>query len=177
MRKTLRGAATVCVGALLASLFALVQAATARSATYPPTTCATISVSTTTPRPGETINVTGKLFKPGVSVTLTMTPFGITLATVTTDASGSFSAQVTLPTDARGNQQINANGAGQVCPADPIQITINSGGGSGGPGGGTPPALTGTDIALLAGIALALLTAGVVFARGGKRSRPRAARH
>ena len=178
MRTSLKAAALACVGAVVASLCLLLGPGTAVSgaATYPPSTCATIAVSTTTPNPGQTITVTGEQFKANVSVTITMTPYGITLAKVTTDSNGKFSAQVTMPSDARGHQLIHANGQGRICAADPIQITINGGGTSGGGGSGGPPAMTGVDIALLTGIALALLVAGVLFSRSGRR-RHASARH
>ena len=178
MRTRVKGAALACVGALVASLFVVLGfgVASAGAATYPPTTCATIAVSTTTPRPGQTITVTGEEFQSNVQVTITMTPYGITLAKVTTDSNGKFSTGITMPLDARGDQLIHANGPGKVCPADPIQITVSGGapgGGSGGAGGGTggPPAMTGVDVALLVGVALALLGAGVLFTRGGRRTR------
>jgi hypothetical protein len=172
MRSSMKGAALACVGALVASLCVMfgLLAPSAGAATYPPTTCATISVSTTTPNPGQTITVTGEQFKAGVHVTLTMTPYGITLAKVTTDSDGKFSAQVTMPLDARGHQLIHADGQAKNCPADPIQITVQgNGNGNGGGGNGGPPAMTGVDIALLTGVALALLVAGLLFARSGRR--------
>jgi hypothetical protein len=177
MRTSWKGAALACVGVLVTSLFVVLGfgAASAGAATYPPTTCATIAVSTTTPRPGQTITVTGEEFQANAQVTLTMTPYGITLAKVTTDSNGKFSTGVTIPLDARGHQLIHANGPGKVCPADPIQITVSGGAGGGGSTGtggtGGPPAMTGVDVALLVGVALALLGAGVLFTRGGRRSR------
>lgn len=181
MRTSLKGVALACVGTFVASLCVVLGLGmtSAAAATYPPTTCATIAISTTTPRPGQTITVTGEDFQSNVQVTLRMTPYGITLARVTTDSDGKFSAGVTMPLDARGNQLIHADGAGKVCPADPIQITVkgSAGGGSTGTGGtGGPPAMTGVDVALLVGVALALLAAGVLFTRGGRR-RHVSARH
>jgi hypothetical protein len=177
MRNVVKGAVLACVGGILACLFAFLQAGPAGASTYPPTTCATLAVSTTTPRPGQTITVTGEQFKPNESVGIHMTPYGIKLAQVTTDSSGSFSAQVTMPLDARGNQLIKTDAPGKVCPADPIQIVVSGsgtgGGGSSAPGSGSgqPPAMTGVDIALLSGVAVALIAVGVLFARSGRGSR------
>jgi hypothetical protein len=183
MRTSLKGAALACVGTMLASLFVVLGLGTASAdaATYPPSTCATIAVSTTTVRPGQTITVTGEQFQSNVQVSIRMTPYGITLATITTDSDGKFSTGVTMPLDARGHQLIHADGPGKVCPADPIQIIVSGGAGGGGSTGtggtGGPPAMTGVDVALLVGVALALLAAGVLFTRGGRRTRHAGVRH
>lgn len=191
MRTSLRGAAVACVCAMVASLAVIVGvgAGAANAATYPPTTCASIAVSTTTPRPGQTITVTGEDFQPNTSVKLYLTPksdfpgsvssaakpagSSVLLASVTTDSDGKFSAGVTMPLDASGNQVLSADGPGKICPADPIQIKVSGGapgGGSTSPGGnGGPPAMTGVDVALLVGIALVLLAAGVLFTQSGRR--------
>jgi hypothetical protein len=189
MRTSLKGAVLACVGALVGSLCVVLGlgVTAAAAATYPPTTCATISVSTTQARPGQTISVTGKEFQANVTVRLYLTPSAdypgtvsaakpagssVLLASVTTDANGTFSADVTMPLDARGHQILSADGPGKVCPADPIQINVSAGagGGSSAPGGGGgPPAMTGVDVALLIGVALALLAAGVLFTQGGRR--------
>src|SRR3954470_6374356 len=99
MRTTLIDAARACVGALVASQFVVLGCGvtSAGAATYPPTTCATIAVSTTTPNPGQTVTVSGEQFQANVQVTITMTPYGITLAKVTTDSNGKFSTGVKIP--------------------------------------------------------------------------------
>ena len=90
-------------------------------------------------------------------------------------------AHVIIPLDARGNQLIKTDAPGKVCPADPIQIVVSGGGTGGGgsnpPGSGQPPAMTGVDIALLGGVAVALIAAGVLFARSGRRTRHASLRH
>ena len=199
MRTTVKGAALALVAALATTVTAVLAivlpAGSANAATYPPSTCATISVSTTTPDVGQSITVTGEQFLASIPVTLYLTPkadypggsttgkpagSSILLTTVTSDANGSYSTQVTMPANAEGNQIISASSKGKICPADPIQIQVGQGAGGGGSssgsGGGQPPAMTGTDIGLLVALALVLLTAGALFARSGKR-RHATARH
>lgn len=201
MRTSVKGVVSLmrlaCAGALLASLWVVlgVSAAPAGAATYPPPVCAMISVSTTTPRQGQTITVTGEQFKPNTTVKLWLTPrsdfpgsvssaarpagSSVLLATVTTDSSGSFSAQVTIPLDVSGHQVLSADGPGKICPAEPIQITVSggAGGGSSSGGNGGPPAMTGVDVALLVGIGAALLAAGVLFTQSGRRRSRHATHH
>ncbi len=178
MRKSAKGTAiatcAALVAAMIATVVAMLHATSATAATYPPTTCATISVSTTTPHVGEAIAVTGANFKPNVTVTLKLTPADEIVGTPRTDADGKFSTTITMPADSEGNQLLSAVGEPKVCPADPIHLVVSGNGGSsssGGGGGGQPPAMTGLDVALLIGIALALLGAGVLFTRGGKHRR------
>jgi hypothetical protein len=166
----LRAMIALAAAMLGAALFApAMQAAQA----YPPKTCpGMLSVSTTHPLAGETITVTGTGFTPGARVHLVLDTKAHDLGTFTANAHGNFTAQVTLPNGVFGRHfVIAASGAPHIgqCPADPIQIhgPGSKSTGPGGPPGGT--SFTGTDLLLILLVAGALLTAGVAFARGGKR--------
>jgi hypothetical protein len=175
----------VLVVAALAGLLLAAPAAQARAAAptdplYPPTTCPTISVSTTHPLPGATLTVVGSNFDPDTKITLRIKTPSIFLRAVVSDAGGSFTTTVKLPAGLSGTRLIIAVG-GQTggCPADPIRIVIqggssNSGNGNGNNGGGT--AFTGTDIAGLLAIAAALIGLGVLLNRRS-RSAKRATTH
>ena len=79
------------------------------SANFVSTTDATISQTTSEASPGYVgmeLTITGSGFKPGVIVTITYTTEPVTLATVTADANGVFSAKVTIPPSAGGNHTI-----------------------------------------------------------------------
>lgn len=165
--------------ALAAAMFGafLLAPAAAQGAGYPPTVCATLSVSTTNPLPGEEITVSGANFIPDAGVHLVLRPGDYDLKTVVADASGSFTAQVKLPNGVFGTHRIVATtGAPKsaTCPSDPFVIihiqkhgAAGSSAGPGGNGGGT--AFTGVDVLLLVLAGAVLLGAGVALTRGGKR--------
>jgi IPT/TIG domain-containing protein len=134
---------------------------------YPPTICPTISVSTTKPAVGETITVTGQNFDPSKSVTLVLNSKTYVLATVKTDAAGSFSTKVKMPAGLTGSHVLSVKGAQSGCPADPIQIVIGGApvtSPATGPNGG-PPAFTGVDVLWLLLAAAALIGVGVLLNR------------
>ncbi len=147
---------------------------------YPPTTCPTLSVSTTTPLAGATITVTGSNFTAGAHITLELHTTTYVLAHVTASASGAFTASVTMPAGVTGAHDIVATGGASVpgCPASPIQaINLQArrpghwcrGWRRRGGGGGT--AFTGVDVLLLLAVAGGLVAVGVAFNSGGKRRR------
>jgi hypothetical protein len=153
---------------------------TASAAAYPPATCPTLSMSTTTPLVGESIVVTGSNFSPNAAIRIELHTKVYVLANVTSDADGAFRATVKLPAGVTGTHLLVAIG-GDIgatgCPTDPLQIVdIQVGAGSSAPpaggsssGGGT--AFTGLDVlALIVGAAV-LLAAGVALNRSGKRRR------
>jgi hypothetical protein len=157
--------------AVIGALFLAPVAAGA--AGYPPTTCATLSVSTTHPLPGEQITVSGTNFLPNASVRLELHSKTYDLKTVTTDASGSFTTQVTLPSGVVGTHQIvAATGVPSTCPTPTITLHIQKHGTEGstapprGPGG---TSFTGVDVLLIILVAVALIGAGMALMRGGKR--------
>lgn len=158
--------------ALAAAWLVLVGPAASADA-YPPTTCATISVSTTHPTVGETITVTGKNYGAHQHLTIVLHSKTIVLGHATTSADGSFTAHVTLPAGVAGHHVIDTVGGSPTCPPDAIQIVVSGAGGSSAPatgtngGGGT--AFTGVDIAALLGAAAVLLAAGVLLNKRGRR--------
>jgi hypothetical protein len=150
---------------------------------YPPTTCATLSLSTTHPAPGASITVVGASFDPDARIRLRIVSPKIYLGTVHSNGSGGFTTTVKMPAGLTGARFITAEG-GQVnvCPVDPQQIYIqgsaaasgNAGGGGANSGGsnGGGIAFTGEDIAGLLAVALALIGLGVLLnrrSRAGKR--------
>ena len=142
-------------------------AAPASTTPYPPPSCPLLTISTTTPFPGETITVAGTNFTPGASVDIDLDT-NTTLGHATADASGNFSVHVTLPAGVTGNHVIRAVGTGLGnCPVDPIQINASGAEGSSSSSGGL--ASTGVDILTGIAVALALVGAGVLFTRGGRR--------
>lgn len=173
------------IRAILALVFASVglMVAVAPAATaagpYPPSTCRTLSVSTTTPLEGGSLTVTGENFAPNAQVRIELHTTVSVLATVTSDGNGSFSTSVTLPAGVTGTHRIVAVGGNVAgCPDKSVEITIQANGGTngngtgGGSNGGT--AFTGVDIALLLAIAAGLLGIGVLLNRRSKPARARA---
>ena len=79
------------------------------SASFVATFDATISQPTSEASPGYAgmeVSVTGTGFRPNAAVTITYTSDPILLATVTTDATGAFSATITIPPSIGGNHTI-----------------------------------------------------------------------
>jgi hypothetical protein len=159
-----------------AGVAALLFAPAAQAAgDYPPSICATLSVSTTAPLPGEQITVSGSDFNANASVRLELHSNTVVLKTVTTDSTGSFSTLVTLPSNVSGTHTIVAatgfNSAGGTCP--PPEISLGFQGQSSSQGGGHHGGTSGTgqDILIMLIAAAVLISAGVAFNRSGKRRR------
>ena len=79
------------------------------SANFTSTTDATISQTTSAAAPGYVgmeLTITGNGFKPNAAVTVTYTTAPVTLATVTTDASGNFSVKITIPPSTGGSHTL-----------------------------------------------------------------------
>lgn len=158
----------------VAALFA--PAAANAAALYPPTVCATISVSTTNPLPGESIVVSGVDFLANASVQLELQPPGSVLKTVTTDSSGSFSTSVKLPDGVTGRLRVVAtSGAPHTagCPNNPF-VVLNiqkhgTEGSSASTGGHHGTSFTGVDVLLVLLAAALLIAAGAALTMGGKR--------
>jgi hypothetical protein len=135
---------------------------------YPPT-CFLIKLSTTTPNPDQTITVTGQDFTSGIDVTVVLDAATV-LATTRVDADGSFAVGVTVPAGLTGSHAVSATGDPRLrtgdCPAAAVQITIGTQPASSGGG----LASTGLDVALGVAVAVALLAAGLVLARAGRRA-------
>ena len=150
---------------VLAGLWFVGAAAVATTAqAYPATTCATLSVSSTSPTAGDSLAVTGANFSPNASITLDLQGPTTRLGTVTADAQGAFSTSVTLPSGTTGSHRLVASGgltAGCSAPTVSLDIAAASTGASSG--GGT--AVTGVDIAAMIAVALGLIIVGVVLQR------------
>lgn len=158
----------------VAALFA--PAAANAAALYPPTVCATISVSTTNPLPGESIVVSGVDFLANASVQLELQPPGSVLKTVTSDSSGSFSTSVKLPDGVTGRHRVVATSGAPnsaSCPSDPFVILNiqkhGTEGSSASTGGHHGTSFTGVDVLLVLLAAALLIAAGAALTMGGKR--------
>lgn len=149
-------------------LFFAVPAASATA--YPPTTCPSLSVSTTNPQPGETFTLSSSGMPAHAMVKIYLHSDPILLKTVETDASGSFTTTITLPDGVTGTHTIVAvpdKPMAPGCPPPSVTIDIQ---GKNTNGGGT--AFTGLDVlAMLLGAAV-LIGIGVGLNRSGKRRRP-----
>jgi hypothetical protein len=153
--------------ALAVVAFGALLAVPAQSAlAYPPTTCPSLSVSTTNPQPGATFTISSSGMPANSNVRLELHSDPILLKTVTTDANGSFSTSVTLPDGVTGTHTIVAIPDKPMAPGcPPPSVTINVQPPT--PPGGT--SFTGVDVlAMLLGAA-ALLGVGIALTRGGKR--------
>lgn len=175
MRVRIRALLALAVVALGLTLVAPAGVAQAAATAYPPTTCATISVSTTHPSVGAKITVSGLNFVPNHKVKLVLHSKTYFLVSVNSNAAGAFSVEVQLPANVFGHHEIIAIGGspnGHGCPPDPIQIihihgAVPSGTSTSHPGG--PTAFTGLDIGALLAAAALLILAGVLFTRRGRR--------
>jgi hypothetical protein len=148
--------------------------ATSTCNSYPPGPGASLGVSTTTPFAGEQITVSGANFNASKPVTVNMNTQTVELGTTTTNAAGSFSLKVTIPSDATGSHSISVSGPAvpTECPPGSIAITIAS---SSSP---KPPlSFTGVEIGALIAVALLLLAGGVLFATAGRRRQHASGRH
>lgn len=142
---------------------------------YPPATRAQIASSTTTPFVGESIKVSGTCFNANESVALSIG--GQSVGTAQTDASGSFDPPVTVPNLLGAQQLLGVGASGEATDRDSLTLTITAaatgggsgGGGSGGGGGGL--AVTGTELAGVSILAVALLVGGALFVTAGRRRR------
>jgi len=167
----LRAISALTVAVLGMVLFAPLATADA----YPPTTCASLSVSTTQPAAGETITVSGVNFTANTSVHLVLNTTTTDLATVSSDAQGSFSTPVKLPAGLTGAHAVVAvSGAptGHGCGRPHVVVDIQPFGSStptGAHHGGN--SFTGVDLLLVVLVAAVLIAAGVALTRGAKRGR------
>jgi LPXTG-motif cell wall-anchored protein len=128
-----------------------------------------ITVDPSTFEAGDVVTVTGAGLEPNFETIIEFNSVTVQVGTATTDAAGSFEAQVTIPLDAAdGAHTISAvcDTAGNVSSTD---VTVSSEvtaptepGGSGGPlprtGSDIEPLLIVGGIALLVGIAFVLVS-------------------
>lgn len=146
---------------------------------YPPTQCATLAVSTTQPAAGEPITVTGANFTPGQTVTLELHSDPRVVGSAVVQSDGTFSTQVTIPSDLYGQHLLITTGGTPSCGVDPyveLQISASQIAGEAiGPnsGGSSGLSSTGVQIALLLAIAAFALVVGAGVTRAGKARRTR----
>jgi hypothetical protein len=154
--------------ALLASLLALVAGAASSQAAPGYTGHASISFSASGTCGHLTVD--GQGFAAGEQVVITLHTKTFTLATVTTDSSGSFSTVVTLPAGVTGNHQILATGAtGDKASG---HLTLSNCAGTAPQSAGTGGlSATGVAVLSLAGLGLVLLVGGVFLVASGRRRR------
>ena len=153
------------------------SAAAAPTPTSVPGTCATYPVqicqahilsSTTTPFQGQTIEVSGIGYVADEDVRLTIG--GIFVGTAHTDSGGNFDPPVVVPASLLGDQPLTGAGAsGQPYDIDSLVLNIRAAGEGGSSSSNGGLAHTGVDILTGVAVALALIGAGVLFARGGRR--------
>jgi titin len=86
-------------------------------AQYEPT--GPVTLSSTTPTAGGQLTVSGDGFAPGSQVQVIIESEPVLLATVTTDAAGSFTVDVTIPTSFSGEHLIVATG---IDPAGSVRV-------------------------------------------------------
>lgn len=128
-----------------------------------------IMSSTTTPFQGQTIEVSGKTYHANEAVTLTIG--GIFVGTAHTDANGNFDPPAVVPVSLLGDQPLTGRGAsGQANDVDSLVLHITAAGVEAtGSTSGLPN--TGVDILTGVAVAIALIGAGILFTRGGRRRR------
>lgn len=149
---------------------------------YPPKTgpSAQLSASTTFAHVGDTIETSGAHYVANEKVTIYISgsmkeckpgtlKHAIKVGVATTDSNGSFDPPVVVP-NVSGDVLIFGIGASGL-PYDYATQPLTILGAGGSSGSTQPPAHTGTDIALMFGVAAVLLGAGVVFTQVGRRRR------
>lgn len=151
--------------ALLGSAFAATASA---DPAYPPATNCTVSSSDRSVTPGSSIAITGSGFAANTTVALTLQS-GESLGSVHTDAQGSFTTSVTIPSGAAAHDRIVANAASTTCSFDPNEVVVPPAPQNQTPS--TPTALTGFAAVTASVIAVALLGGGVLFVVLGRRRR------
>lgn len=150
------------LGLIAANVLSAVPASAA--APYPPGGAAPLSVSTTTPAPGQTITVSAAGFGANEIVDLVLHSTPVTLASPRADSNGTFSVQVTIPSDVRGVHVLTATGrtTGKTVS---ITLTIGFPPPTGGGGGLPNTGLMVWGFGIVAAILLVLGTAFLVFGR------------
>lgn len=175
--KAVRILVLAAMAAMLTTLGVGSAAAAAPTPTSVPGTCVTYPVqicqahilsSTTTPFQGQTIEVSGLGYQPNEDVALTIG--GIPVGTAHTDSNGNFDPPVVVPATLIGDQPLTGTGAShQPYDVDSLVLNIRASGAGGSSSSSGGLASTGVDILTGVAIALALIGAGVLFARGGRR--------
>jgi hypothetical protein len=131
---------------------------------------ASITTSTSTIGPGGTVTVVGSSFVPGETITLVLHSTPVTLGTTTADPSGSFSANVTIPSDTpAGAHTVIATGS--TGDSSTTDLTVTGATPSVAVAVATPDLpFTGADIAAVSSVgAIALALGGMLLLAGRRR--------
>ena len=161
---------------VISMVFAAVSlGAGSASAAYPPGTNPSIALSKSSGLTGDSVVVTGSGFSLNSSAALSFHSTAVSLGSVSTSSTGTFTTTITVPNVAVGPHTISATdgGTGQVASAAFAvtgQGALGSGGsGSGSGGGGGGLASTGVAVLGIASLGLVLLIGGGLMLLAGRR--------
>lgn len=178
MRMTMRACATA-VTALGVVTGPLLLAGSASAAPY--TETADTEISTSNPDPGDLMSMSGSGFQGGEDVEIEIHSKVVTLAVVTANAAGSFTATFRIPSDFECEHYLTATGAtsgaetrndivvgdSDDCDDEDDDNENNNAGSGSGSGGGNLPA-TGAAVAGLVMGGTALVGGGIVMRRAAR---------
>ena len=155
--------------ALAAAALGLAISTTSAGAA-PYTNQMTVGVSDSTPNPGQTITVSGSGATPNGQVSIDFHSAPVHLATVTANASGDFSASVTIPSGC-GPHSISATDVttGNSASTSVTLPACAAAGGTSSGGGGLSS--TGVAVASIGGVGVVLLLGGGLMLLLGRRRR------
>lgn len=131
-----------------------------------------VTTNTSSVTPGGTLVVTGTGFEPNSLITLVLHSDPVTLGTVTANANGSFTDEVTVPSDTPpGDHTIIASDTyGDTASTEIVVTAAVTGANSTTSSGGSGLAFTGADIAALTSVgAVALALGGMLVLATRKR--------
>jgi LPXTG-motif cell wall-anchored protein len=153
---------TMLVVAVVATLTAL-GAPRAEAQPYPPGGFF-IAFSVTTVVPGQTITISGSMTPGATSITFVFASTPTNLGSVTPAADGTFSADVTIPTDATaGSHTITATDSTGLEITGALTVVSSAGAGAGAGAGGLPRTGDQTSIPLTRLAALLVAAGGAAL--------------
>lgn len=172
-RKLQRVRVLAAVGIMVVTLALVLLAPSATIAQpYGPSVQGTLTVSDETVGPGQSITVSGKGFKAASSISLVFESLPTSLGTTSSDASGAFAKQVTIPADAAlGSHTITATGPAPDGGTRVLSRAVNvqaQGSSSRGTSDGSLPR-TGRGIAVMIVTALAFCAGGTLLVLSVRR--------
>jgi hypothetical protein len=128
-----------------------------------------IGTNTVAAGPGGSVTITGSSFVPGETITFVLHSTPVTLGTTTASATGSFSANLTIPSDTPpGLHTLIATGS--TGDSSTTEITVT--GGTATVAVATPDLpFTGADIAAVSGVGAVALAVGGMLLLAGRRRR------
>jgi hypothetical protein len=133
---------------------------------YPTGVSPRIALSTSSVPQGGSLTVTGENFTPNSDAVLSLHSTPVGLGTVSTDANGQFSAEITVPSDTTpGAHTVQAldTPTGDIAAA---ALEVTAGG-----GGTSPPPIAGTGVAVIGigALGVVLLVGGGLMLMAGRR--------